>query len=313
MNGTIIVYRTTPMGLNSTRTHHRFDPIDLMTECTVCETLSREGSPTMEALGITRPYGALLGEFLVRNGLLKQGSTVVELGCGYGSLMEGLLRWHGAMVRKAVMVDISPRLIRTQRARLAAHAEKTRHVMADIHSLPLQKGCVDLVIANEVMGDLDTVTDLDGDALPGDVSGIVEAYALDIPPQGRFNLNIGAIRLVEGLCRLGCSFFLSEHASDPLLPESMPYLAGGLGRENYPRRIPLVRHDEYTIRFSHLEKVARAWGREVKTGPLFDVLGIDPAPSWRFIFTARACADERHACVYEFLDHVREYRWMAVV
>jgi hypothetical protein len=32
----------------------------------------------------------------------------------------------------------------------------------------------------------------------------------------------------------------------------------------------------------------------------------------RFIFNARACSTDEQALVFEFLDHVREYRWMII-
>jgi len=32
----------------------------------------------------------------------------------------------------------------------------------------------------------------------------------------------------------------------------------------------------------------------------------------RFIFNARACSTDEQALVLEFLDHVREYRWMII-
>jgi hypothetical protein len=32
----------------------------------------------------------------------------------------------------------------------------------------------------------------------------------------------------------------------------------------------------------------------------------------RFIFTSRACSTEKQEIIFEFLDHVREYRWLAI-
>ncbi|HOJ14481.1 MAG TPA: class I SAM-dependent methyltransferase [Deltaproteobacteria bacterium] len=300
------------MHLNSTKTYHARFPVDLMTECTVCETLAHPGTPTARALGITRPYGALVGDFLRSKGLLAPGCRVLELGCGYGSLMEGLLRHHGDVVGRAFMADLSPRLVTRQRERLFGVSPRARHVMADIHELPFRGGAFDLVIVNEVAGDLDTIVGVDASAMPGDLSSIVEKYGLETPTSGPFAFNLGAVRLVEELCVLSGAVFLSEHSSDPVVPASMPYLATGLAVDSFPRRIPLSGHDEYTVRFSHLEKVARSHGRTVHTGPLIEVLGLEPRPSWRFIFTAKACSTEEQALIGEFLDHVREYRWLLI-
>ncbi len=288
------------------------DPIDLMTECTICETLASADAPTPRALGLSRPYGALVGDFLIRQGMLTPGSRIIELGGGYGSLMKGLLDAHGSMVHSVIMADLSRHLVGVQRRHLAEYGRKIFHVVADIHELPFTRFPADLVLVNEVMGDLDTVTDLDASELAGEIDDLVRGYGLDVPRQGTFHLNIGAIRLVEDLCRLGPACFLTEHACDPVVPEHMPYLANGMDLDSCPRRIDLQGHAEYTIRFSHLVKVARALGREVRTGPLVELLGLAPGPSWRFIFTARACATHGQSCVYEFLDHVREYRWITI-
>ena len=122
----------------------------------------------------------------------------------------------------------------------------------------------------------------------------------------------GAIRLVEALCRKGVPAFLSEHASDPIVPPEMPFLAKGIETDGWPREIRLTAHSEYTIRFSHLEQVARALGRKVETGSLLEWVGYDNAQKARFIFSARACSTDEQALTFEFLDHVREYRWLIV-
>jgi SAM-dependent methyltransferase len=283
-----------------------------MTECTVCETLARASTPTMKALGLKRPYGALVGDFLAGMGMLGPGSRILELGCGYGSLMAGLIEAHGSLVGRAVMMDLSLHLAGKQRERLEGCRAGVSHVMADIHELPVAKGAFDLAIVNEVIGDLDTATGLDPAGLPPQISSLVDTYRLEVPKKGPFNLNLGAIRLVETLCRLGIPAFITEHASDPAASPSMPYLLEGLCTDAFPRRIGLAGHDEYTIRFSHLEKVARAHRRAVSTGPLSDVLALEPRPSWRFIYTAGACSTDTQALLLEFLCHVRGYRWLVM-
>jgi hypothetical protein len=109
---------------------------------------------------------------------------------------------------------------------------------------------------------------------------------------------------------MGIPAFLSEHSSDPIIPRNMPFLEKGLETSGWPREIRLTAHSEYTIRFSHLEQVARAHGRKVETGCLLEFIGYANVDQARFIFNARASATDKQALVFEFLDHVREYRWM---
>jgi hypothetical protein len=301
------------MGMNSTRGFHRSSSVDLLKELTICESLGSCKSPYIKAFNLEKAYGELLGDFLVNIGLLEPSSVVLEMGGGYGSLMHGLLTsMHGRLIQKAFMMDLSAMLLKKQRERLKEFHDKVSFIQADIHELTGAEGRLDLIIINEVIGDLDTVTGLDPHHLPEDVSHLITAYGLEIPCQGPFNFNIGALRLLETICRLGVPAFISEHSCDPIIPGDMPYLSDGLALDSFPREIPLYAHKEYTIRFSHLIKVARSFGRTIATGPLLDLLGIKDAASLRFIFKSRASSTEKQEIIFEFLDHVREYRWLTI-
>ncbi len=300
------------MGINSTRGFHRATPIDLLKELTICESLGSLKSPYIKAFNLEEAYGELLGDFLVKMGLLEPCSVVLEIGGGYGSLMHGLLTSHGRLIQKAFMMDLSSMLLKKQRERLNAFHDKVSFIQADIHEIKGAKGRLDLIVINEVIGDLDTATGLDPYNLPEDVSQLITAYGLEIPLQGPFNFNVGALRLLETICRLGVPAFVSEHSCDPIIPGNMPYLTEGLALDSFPREIPLYAHKEYTIRFSHLIKVARSFGRTIATGSLLELLGIKDAPALRFIFTSHACSTEKQEIISEFLDHVREYRWLTI-
>lgn len=301
------------MGINSTRGFHREIPVDLLKELTVCESLSERTSPYVRALGLEKPYGEILGDFLAEGGLLSACSVLMEVGGGYGSLMDALLSSHGGLIQKVFMADLSPGLLMKQRERLKGHHGKTSFIRADIHELKgSARGRLDLIIINEVIGDLDVATDLDPSSLPEDISRLISTYGLEIPEQGPFNLNTGAIRLMETLCRLGVPAFISEHSCDPIIPADMQYLADGLALDSFPREIRLYAHSEYTIRFSHLIKVARFFGRTVATGSMLELLGFRDANRWRFVFTRKACATDEQEIILEFLDHAREYRWLTI-
>ncbi|MFY9397940.1 MAG: class I SAM-dependent methyltransferase, partial [Desulfomonilia bacterium] len=256
-------------------------------------------------------YGAMVGEFLSRNGMLKSLATVCEAGGGYGSLMYGLLESFGASIERVCMIDLSSGLLRRQRRRLEGMHPRISFIRGDIQELIRTISGIDLFIANEVMGDLDTLTGIDPSRPPKAAAELIEAYGLDIP-QKPFNLNIGALKLVEALCVSRIPAFLSEHSSDPVFPPDMAYLAQGLELDSYPREIRLRGHSDYTIRFSHLERIARAHGRSVSTGSLLEIVPVKRTRSLETIFRMRACDTEEHEIVYELLDHIREYRWLTI-
>jgi hypothetical protein len=299
--------------MNSTTGFHRDEPIDLMKEFTICESFSREDSPYAVALQKPRSYGAMVGDFLSAQGLLRSGTTVCELGGGYGSLMRGLLGEYGHLVRRVYMVDLSRRLLKRQRQSLLPWRTRVFSIQADAHGIMDVMQGMDLLIMNEVMGDLDTLTEILPGSMTGEAARVVDEYGLEIPGDGPFCLNIGAIRLVEAICRRGIPAFLSEHSCDPIIPEDMRWLEQGLALDSFPREIRLYRHSEYTIRFSHLVKVAKAFGKTVRTGALLDLIPLRKTADLRMIFTMRACSTERYEILYELLDHIREYRWMTIV
>lgn len=298
--------------LNRTYGYYKHNPIDLMTELTVCESLASSASPYMIAVEDPKPYGSLVGEMLAACGILYQGCRVCEIGGGYGSLMRGLLEGYSSLINHVVMVDLSKTLLRRQRTALEQWNRKIDFVQADIMQLIPVLSEIDVLIINEMIGDLDTWKDLNSLDLPDDVAKLVTRYSLEVPSQENFHFNMGAVRLVEAVCEAGIPAFISEHSSDPIIPDDMDYLARDLCMQGFPREIPLMGHSEFTIRFSHLERVARFWGKDCFGGALADLVGIKKSPRMRFIFNARACATDQQEIIFEFLDHIREYRWLVI-
>lgn len=298
--------------VNSTTTFHRCAPIDLMKEFTICESFSVPDSPYAVALEKPRSYGAMIGDFLVAHGLLRTDSVVCEIGGGYGSLMQGLLSEYAHLVGRVYMLDLSKKLLKRQLARLAPWSSRVNSIQADIHETIDALSGIDLLIINEVIGDLDALTGIDPADIPEEAAEIIRAYDLDIPSSEPFCLNIGAIRLVDAICRRDIPVFLTEHSSDPIIPDDMRYLEKGLKLDSFPREIKLSNHSEYTIRFSHLMRVAAFYGKAVRTGPLLDLLPVRRTGDMRMIFLSRACGTDRQEIIFELLDHIREYRWLTI-
>jgi hypothetical protein len=297
--------------IHDTRHYHRHGRIDLMTEFTISESLRTADSLYSKALKLSS-YGTMVGRKLVEMKLLRPGCRICEAGGGYGSLMRGLLETYSSLIGQVLMIDLSANLLMKQRECLKPWGSKVAFVHGDVSVLTPSLRGVDLMILNEMIGDLDTWTNLSAGELPGDVARFVREYGLVIPERDKFHFNIGAIRLLEEICRKGIPAFISEHSSDPLIPVGMDYLVRGLTPDGFPREIKLRDHSEYTIRFSHLVRVAEVLQRKTRTGSLIELLGMKEAPGLRFIFTAQASAKDEQAVVLEFLDHVREYRWLTI-
>jgi len=307
-----ILYTPVMPRISSTRNYHMREPIDLMKEFTICECFVSENSPYMVALSKPRPYGEMIGDFLIQHRMLPAGSSILEVGGGYGTLMQGMLHSYAHLMEKAIMVDLSRALLLKQKSSLTQWKNLLSFIQADVLEIIPALSHIDLIILNEVIADLDTLTSLDQSAPLRQAAEIINLYDLETPSTGTFNFNIGAIQLVEALCMKNIPAFISEHSCDPIIPGDLKFLEKDLALDSFPREIPLWRHSEYTIRFSHLIKVARKFGKKTLSGPLIDLVGIKRSKALNFIFTSRACSTPDQEIIFELLDHIREYRWLLI-
>ncbi|TAL33917.1 MAG: class I SAM-dependent methyltransferase [Spirochaetes bacterium] len=305
--------------LNSTERYHREEITSLHWELTVCEMLSRGDSPCRRFLRVPSSFGGALRAFLSRFVAWDAVGAVLEVGGGYGSLMRDLLA--GLPAARACMMDISPFLLARQREALfGRYAEFIEGDFFACDRAFLRR--FDLAILNENLGDFPTACGLthalfEGERTGSDiitaVRGYFTRYGLQRPAAGEFAFNLGAVRAVERLCGAGIRcVYLSEHSCEARLPESFAGLIAAHSAGD-PERIRLRGHDEYTIRFSYLEQIARAHGYRTHRGPFADFLDFEFSPEVRFIVTSRASMKDEHEAVRHFIEDLYKYEYLVLV
>jgi hypothetical protein len=139
----------------------------------------------------------------------------------------------------------------------------------------------DFVIMNENLGDLPTlVADSINKSLPAEnissfqrAGYFIEKYQL--PVAQNENINIGALEIVEKLCLAGIRYiYLSEHSCEAVVPDHLKsYLC--FTTAGNPEKIALRGHDEYTIKFSFLQKIAQKFDYNVVRGSFADFVKPD--------------------------------------
>lgn len=220
-----------------------------------------------------RRYGHALRDALQARGLLPDvPGLLVEIGCGTGELAEA---WQRAAPDEAltyVRIDLSPELLRTQ----ARRVPRGHGVLADGTRLPLRDACVDVIVSNEVIADLQAVP-VDADAIDSDAArealGHLQRAGVQ-PHPGRCWVNLGAFRFVAEIARV-------------LKPGGAAWLSEFGVRDAPPREAVQLDHPEVAIEVDQLAAVARSLGLSVTVEPLADVLGADltthqlARPSWR--------------------------------
>ena len=202
--------------------------------------------------------------------------NILEIGGGLGYLMRDFLSLNPRL--KATMLDISPYLLEKQKEILKDF--KVDFYENDILNMEVEAlAPYDLIIMNENLGDLPTWSHN-----PGEISNTEKNTAhylekadyfskkYNMPFAAEENINIGAMILLENICRAGIKYiYLSEHSCETVVPERLkPYI--NIESSGIPEKIPLKGHDEYTIKFSYLQKIAEMFHYKVKRGPIADFL-----------------------------------------
>jgi hypothetical protein len=303
--------------LSTTTDYHVNKLTSLGWELTVCNALYPEETPLRKLLKCNDSYGHLLYDYLDRIAPMGRISNVIEIGGGYGFLMKDFLdRDKTLNVR---MLDISPFLLGKQRETLTGFDVSYRQEDF-LETNPAILEGVDLVILNENLGDFPTLTNLrsdmiqsirepDGPAVQKAVR-LFQAYRFDLPDRETFDFNIGAIEALEKLCASGVPYiFLGEHSCEARVPPTFCTIVRIESREN-PEKIRLMGHDEYSIKFSYLEKVARAHEYTIVRGSFADFVAFELTGELRSILAAPGFYGDRGEIICQFIEDLYKYEYL---
>jgi SAM-dependent methyltransferase len=309
-----------PYRINDTTSYHRHGMKTLGWELTVCNALEEEGSPCREVTDKKSSFGNLLYEHLASHIPIDSVSSIIEIGGGYGFIMRDFLRRKGKKNIQAGMIDLSPVIIDIQKKNLEGY--DVEFINQDFFAVDADfLSHYDLLIFNEVAGDFPTICNIDPavfslparelDAMMLRVKNIFISYRLPVP-DALFNLNLGAIDAVVKLCGAGVRYiYLSEHSCEAVVPEEMRGKINISGTGN-PERIPLMGHDEYTIKFSHLSRIAEEFGYRVIRGQYKDFITYEYTGRVNFILTSHSQKDE-HEIIRHFIEDLYKYEYLILI
>ncbi len=303
--------------LNTTDGYHKNDLDSLGWEITLSLMLENPQSPCRSILKNNDSFGNLLYDFL--NTIVPMNSIyhIIEIGGGYGHLMRDFLKRNNKLC--ATMIELSPFLLEKQRETLSDFA--VEFIQGDFFEM----GCSvfsnnDLVILNEVIGDFPTACEIPRDVLcecyePEDVllqeiRRIYKGYHLMHPSKKRLTLNLGAIQAIERLCTAQIPYiYVSEHSCEARIPEALARLLE-LNTTGEPERIRLHGHNEYTIRFSDLEKVASSFGYTSRRGQYIDFVEPIIDEEVNFILCLGSSKIDRHEIIIQFIEDLIKYEYL---
>jgi len=303
--------------LHSTADYHRRRIESLGWELTVCNMLEPRDSPCRSILTTKSSYGHLLYDFLAGRVPMENARAVIEIGGGYGCLMRDFLERNPAL--SVAMLDISPALLERQRETLRGRKIEWRNEDF-LSSDPQTFSEFDLAILNEILGDFPVLTGLGVDDLSSDASQVPEEvraagrlfnrYGFPKPEAESFSFNIGAVTATEKLCAAGVPrIFIGEHSCEATVPEEYrPFVR--VRASGIPERIALYGHDEYTVAFSHLARVAGFWGYDVVRGPFADYLPIEWSEGLRCVLSSGIEMTGREETLRQFVGDLYQYEYL---
>jgi hypothetical protein len=134
----------------------------------------------------------------------------------------------------------------------------------------------------------------------------------EIWPSGKehFTVNLGAILALERLCSARIPYvYISEHSCQARAPEELARLIE-LEPTGEPERIRLRGHDEYTIRFSDLEKVAASFGYSCRRGQYLDFIEPVIEGEVPFILCLDSSKVARFEIIRQFIEDLVKYEYL---
>ncbi|HEY5952504.1 MAG TPA: SAM-dependent methyltransferase, partial [Kofleriaceae bacterium] len=221
-----------------------------------------------------RTYGQALVDAMLARGNVPEGRVrVLEIGAGLGYVARHVidrLREKGREVAYTI-VELSPELAGAQRERLGSDAQ---WIIGDALTVALPDAAFDLVICNEMVGDLpakqlsrvDIGLDLAGTGTADRdkvraISPLADAVNLDDAPEP-FYLQTGAFELVSKIARC-------------LAPGGTAVVTEFGDANAWPKLSTQLDHPELSTHFGHLQQVARAESLEASVEFVIDLLDFD--------------------------------------
>lgn len=302
--------------INRTEHYHIHELDTLGWELTVCNAMEPSRSPIRSILQRNDTFGHILYDYLLTIADISSVKRTIEIGGGYGFLMRDFIDRNPGI--EAVMLDISPFLLGKQRESLSMH--NAEFIQSDFFSYDEKHlQLCDLAILNENMGDFPTVCGLDPEYLqnePDDmikrkVKDFFDAYSLQLPVGNEFNFNLGACEAIERLCRSNIRYiYAGEHSCEAELhgyPNSIRVIEQG-----NPEVINLRGHREYTVKFSHLQKIAQSRGYRALRGRFIDFIKLIQSDKLNFIMNSHVQGDE-HEMIRQFVEDLYKYEYLFLI
>ena len=205
-----------------------------------------------------RTYGQALADALVARGAVPEGRVrVLEIGAGLGYVAEHVierLRAAGRTVEYTI-VELAPALAAAQKTRLG---DRATWILGDALAVKVPEGAFDLVLSNEMVGDLPAAQ-----PAPDEVVTLAGRYGVngDDAPTPCY-LQVGAFELIARVATW-------------LAPGGTAVVTEFGDRTRWPVLSSQLDHPELSTHFGHLEQTSKHVGLHPSVEFVIDLLDMD--------------------------------------
>jgi hypothetical protein len=126
-------------------------------------------------------------------------------------------------------------------------------------------------------------------------------------------MNIGAIEALEKLCVAGIPYiYIGEHSCEASVSGELRSIIRIESTGN-PERISLAGHDEYTIKFSYLEKVGAFYGYTAIRGPFADFIPVTLTDEARYALMYGGHYSDEAEMISQFVEDLYKYEYLILI
>lgn len=223
-----------------------------------------------------KTYGQKLTDVLVARGKVPEGKVrVLEIGAGLGYVARDMIAALSAAGRTVeyTIVELAPALAKAQQERIGPKA--ATWVMGDVLALDVPAGSFDLILSNEMAGDLPAIQLTRNDLGLAPDQGIVDPAKLAAYSKIAADRGVNLNDAPDPMYLMVGAFELVERIGKWLAPGGNAVVTEFGDQSAWPKLSTHLDHPEFSTHFGQLHQLAKAGGLEASIEFVIDLLDFD--------------------------------------
>ncbi len=223
-----------------------------------------------------RTYGQKLADVLIARGKVREGKVrVLEIGAGLGYVARDVIETFTAAGRTVeyTIVELAPALAKAQQERIGTKA--ATWMMGDVLALEVPAGSFDLILSNEMAGDLPAIQLTRHDLGLAPDQGLVDREKLAAYSKVAADRGVNLDDAPDPMYLMTGAFELVARIGTWLAPDGHAVVTEFGDQSAWPKLSTHLDHPEFSTHFGQLHQLAKAGGLEASIEFVIDLLDFD--------------------------------------